>query len=190
MTPAVTDQIESVPTVQSREVAAKPPPHRKPGMVLPSEEITVGSVLLRRGAILPVVLPMDSGRVGDWDLVRGLGGYAVERKLRGAGWHFFFMVPEVEGFAVGFDRQKTFAKALARTVRAVEVTGFNAVEIVATKRTEWLGMHYVKVTAHPRHARHSPFLHDPDVHYFPKRLWDFKRVLGVRSRQAAQLKAI
>src|SRR5574337_534833 len=90
MTPAVTDQIESVPTVQSREVAAKPPPHRKPGMVLPSEEITVGSVLLRRGAILPVVLPMDLGRVGDWDLVRGLGGYAVERKLHGAGWHFFF----------------------------------------------------------------------------------------------------
>ena len=190
MTPAVTDQIESVPTVQSREVAAKPPPHRTPRMVLPSEEITEGSVLLRRGTTLPIVLPMDLGRVGDWDLVRELGGYAVEGKLHAAGWHFFFMVPEVEGFAVGFDRQKTFAKALARTVRAVEVTGFNAVEIVATKRTEWLGMYYVKVTAHPRHARHSPFLHDPDARYYSKRLWDFKRVLGIRSRPARQVKAI
>lgn len=131
-----------------------------------------------------------SGRVGDWDLVRGLGGYAVERKLQAAGWHFFFMVPESEGFAIGLDAQRTFAKALARAVRAVELTGFNAVEIVATKRRQWLGMYYVKVTAHPRHAHHSPFLHDRDVRYYPKRLWDFKRIPQVRSRQAAQLKAL
>ena len=190
MTPAVTGQIESVPTLQSIEVAGKPPPHRKPKMVLPSEKITVGSVLLRRGTTLPIVLPMDFGRMGDWDLVRGLGGNAVERKLHTAGWHFFFMVPEIEGFAVGLDPQRTFAKALARTVRAVEVTGFNAVEIVATQRRQWLGMYYVKVTAHPRHVRHSPFLHDPDVHYYPKGLLDFKRIPHVRSRQTEQLKAI
>ena len=190
MTPAVTDQIQPVPSVQSREVAAKPPPHRKPGMALPSEEIRAGSVLLRSGVALPIVLAMDLARVGGWDLVRGLGGYAVERKLHTAGWHFFFMVPAIEGLAVGFDPQRTFAKVLARTVRAVQVTGFNAVEIVAVKRKQWLGMHCVKVTAHPRHARHSPFLHDPDDHHYAKGLWDCKRIPQVRSRQAAQLKAI
>jgi hypothetical protein len=147
-------------------------------------------VLLRKGIALPIVLSMDLERVGDWGLIRGLGGYAVERKLHATGWHFFFMVPEIEGFAVGLDPQRTFAKALARTVRAVEVTGFNALEIVAVKRRQWLGMYYVKVTAHPRHARHSPFLHEPDVHYYPKGLWDFKRVPQVRSRHAAQLKTI
>lgn len=185
MTPAVTDENESVPTVRLREVAAKPPPHPEPTVVLPREEITVGTVLLRKGTVLPIVLPMDLGRVGEWDVVHGLGGHAVERKLHAAGWHLFFMVPEAEGFAIGLDAQRTFSKALARTVRAVEVTGFNAVEIVATKRKKWLGMYYVKVMAHPRHARHSPFLHDPDVHYYPKGLWDFKRIPQVRSRQAA-----
>ena len=99
-------------------------------------------------------------------------------------------MPGVEGFAIGLDAQKTFSKALARTVRAVEVRRFNAVEIVATKRRQWLGMYYVKITAHPRHARYSPFLHDPDVHYYLKGLWDFKRIPQVRSRQEAQLKAI
>ncbi len=190
MNSTLIDQIESVATLQPREVAAKPPPHPEPTLVRPGEAITVGSVLLRKGTTLPILLPMDLGRVADWDLVRGLAGHAVERKLHAAGWHFFFMVPEIEGFAVGLDPQRTFAKALARTVRAVEARGFNAVEIVATKLRQWLGMYFVKVTAHPRHARHSPFLHDPDVHYYPKGLWDFKRIPQVRSRQAAQLKAM
>jgi len=100
------------------------------------------------------------------------------------------MVPEVQRFAIGLDPQKTFSRALARTVGAVEATGFNAVEIVAVKRSEWLGMRYVRVTAHPRHARNSPFLHDIDRHHYSKGVWDFKRVLQTRSRQARQVKGI
>ena len=85
MNSTLIDEIESVQTVQPSEVAAKPPHHPEPMVVLPREEIAVGTVLLRRGTTLPIVLPMDLGRVGEWDLVHGLGGYAVERKLHAAG---------------------------------------------------------------------------------------------------------
>jgi hypothetical protein len=177
-------------TPQASKVAAKPPPLLKPTLVAPRELITTGSVLFKTGTFLPPALEVPLRRVGDWDLIRGEDGFAVERKLRQAGWHFFFMVPAVEASAFGLDSRKTFAKALRQITRTVEARGFNAVEVTAVKQRQWLGVQYVSITAHPRHVRNSPFLRDLDPHHYPKGLWDFKQIFTVRNRQAAQIKAM
>ena len=132
-----TNRLERVLTPESREVAAKPPPQLKPELIVLPERIAVGSVLLMPGLFLPPALRVALTRVGEWDLVRGHDSFAVDRKLSQAGWHFFFLVPAVEASAIGFDAQKTFAKALRRITAAVEAGGFNAVEVTAVQRRQF-----------------------------------------------------
>jgi hypothetical protein len=33
---------------------------------------------------------------GDWSVVKGLDGFALDRKIRAAGWNFLFMAAEVK----------------------------------------------------------------------------------------------
>ena len=183
-------RIGRVPAPGSMEVAAKPPPQLKPRLIAPPKYFTAGSVLFKRGTVLPPTLVVKLTPVGGWDLVRGDDGFAVERKLRDAGWQFFFMVPAVEASAIGLDPRKTFANALRKIARAVDERGLNAVEVTAIERRRRLGLHYVRITAHPRHVRNRPFLRDLDPHRYPVRLWDFKRIFTVRNRQASQIKAM
>ncbi|HEU5401457.1 MAG TPA: hypothetical protein VFU86_08875 [Terriglobales bacterium] len=185
-----TRRMGRVLTPESRGAAAKPPPQLKPELIVLPERIAAGSVLLMPGVAVPSTLRVALTRVGEWDLVRGHNGYAVDRKLSQAGWHFFFMVPAVEASAIGFDAQKTFARALRRITGAVEADGFNAMEVTAVKRRRWLGLQYVSITAHPRHVRNSPFLHDPDPYHYPKGLWNFTEIFTVRNRRASQIKAM
>jgi len=183
-----TKRIGQVPA--PREVAAKPPPQLNLKLIESPERITSGSVLIKAGTVLPLTLGLKLARLGDWDLVRGDDGFAVDRKLREAGCHFFFMVPAVEASAIGLDVRDTCANALEKVTRAVSERGFNAVEVTAITRRVWLGLHYVRITAHPRHVRNSPFLRDLDPHHYPAGRWDFKRIFTVRNRQASQMKAM
>ncbi len=177
--------IRFAPIPQPREGAAKPPPQFKPTLVVRPEEITTGSVLLKKGTSLPVVLRTNARRFGDWEMVSELDGFGVERELRQSGWHFFFLVPAITAASIALDRQRARAKAIRRITQAVDASGFNAVEITAIEQKSWLGIHYVSITAHPRHVRNSPFIRDLDPHHYPKGLWDFKRIFDVRNRQGA-----
>lgn len=179
------------PTRQASKVAAKPPPLLKPALVAPRELIiTTGSVLFKTGTFLPLALSAALRRVGDWEVVCGEDGFAVERRLRQAGLHFFFMVPAVEASAFGRDSRKTFTKALRKITHTVNKRGFNAVEVTAVKQKQRLGVQYVSITAHPRHVRNSPFLRDLDPHHYSTGQWDFKQIFTVRNRQSPQIKAI
>lgn len=147
-------------TPQPTEVAGQPPPQLSPTLVEHREEITAGSVLLKNGTALPFVLHMSAGRFGDWEVVSGLDGSAIDRKLRQSGWHFSFIVPAAEANAIGLDPQKTVARALRRITRAVEARGFNAVEVTAIRQKKRLGIQWVSITAHPRDVHNSPFIGD------------------------------
>jgi hypothetical protein len=184
------NEIERVPTPESTTVAAKPPPQLSLAPIAAPEPISPGSVLFKSGTVFPPTLGLKLKPVGSWDLVRGHDGFAVDRKLRTAGWQLFFMVPALEASAIGVDTRKTFDTALRKITRAVDERGFNALEVTAIKRWRWLGLHYVRITAHPRHVRNSPFLRDLNPHHYPVGRWDFKRIFTVRNRQASQMKAM
>jgi hypothetical protein len=173
--------------LQAGEVAAKPRPQPKLRLMAPPERITPGSVLFKTGTVLPAALDLKLMQVGNWDLVGGHEAFAVDCKLSEAGWHFSFIKPALKASAIGFDLRNAFAKALRVITRAVEARGFNAVEITAVKRRRWGRVHYVSITAHPRHLRNGPFLRDLDPHHYPKGLWDFKRIFAVRNRRAMEM---
>jgi hypothetical protein len=134
-----------------------------------TDEIKVGTVLIKEGTLLPESLQLESESYSKgWRLVKNLDSSGMDRKLCEAGWTFFFMAGDVKATAVGSDLEKMTRRALKRVVGSMKSDRFNCLEIghVAAKR--FLGLPYVTVSAHPRHIQESMFL------FHTKRLaeWD------------------
>ncbi len=154
------------------------------------DEIRAGSVLIRPGTALPRGLDLRLRRAGNWNLFAGLNSSELDRLIRSEGWHLFFLVPPVEASGLGVGRGSAFRKALNGVVRQVEAKDFNAVEIVGIRTRRLLNVDYVRIRAHPRHVRDSPFLRDLDPHHRAAGMWNSLRIFEVRNRKAAQVKGI
>ena len=147
-----------------------------------TEEIVAGSVLIKSSLRLPQSVRFASKRYGSWKLLAGVDGFAAERKLSEAGWNFFFVVPEIRRSALSSNRSKALRRALKKIVSATEAQNSNALEIVRVTTQRFLGLHYTKVVAHPRHIKGSSFLRDLDPYHVSRNVWDFKRVLKRRAQ--------
>ena len=161
-----------------------------PVVIATAEDVRPGSVLIKRDAQLPQSVYFESRQYGQWKVLTGANGFAVETTLSQEGWHFFFMVPEIRVGAVSASYTKALRAALRKAYSAVEVQNFNALEIAEITAKRFLGMHYVRVVAHPRHVKHSPFLRDLDPHYVARNLWEFKGISRRRAQMASTSKAI
>ena len=84
--------------------------------------------------------------------------------------------------ALSSNRSKALRSALKKIVSTTEAQNFNALEIVEVTTRRFLGLHYAKVVAHPRHIKRSPFLRDLDPYHVSRNVWDFKRVLKRRAQ--------
>src|ERR1700745_502954 len=101
-----------------------------PVVLATPHDISVGSVLIKSDAALPQSVRLDSKRYGAWKLVTGTDGGGFERTLLEAGWHLFFMVPEIRVSALSANRNQAIRAALRKALVAVEAQNFNAVEVV------------------------------------------------------------
>jgi len=106
------------------------------------------------------------------------------------GWHFFFVVPEISFSALSFHPGRALRAALKKVFAGVKAQDQNALEIVEITRKRFLGLNYVRVEAHPRHIKGSPFLRDLDPHYVPRNTWNFKGVLRRRAQIGGTQKGI
>ena len=95
---------------------------------------------------------------GNWNLVRTLDAFALDRKIRGAGWNFFFMAAEVKAMFSGAVGAKKIENALHRIFRKIRRQPFNALEITGIVRKRFLGVPYTIVSAHSRHIQQSCYL--------------------------------
>lgn len=154
------------------------------------DEIQTGSVLIRPGTSLPPGLDLPLSRVGNWNLLAGLQPSELDRLIRAQGWHLFFMVPAVYASGLGASRRSAFRKALAGIVRQAEGKKLNALEIADIRVRRVLNLHYVRIAAHPRHIRDSPFLRNLDPHHRVEGVWNSTRLFEIRNRKVAQVKGI
>ena len=118
----------------------------------------VGTILIEDGTPLPGVLEFETEPYSNgWTSVKNLNGYALERKIREAGWTLFDL-GQIKASGFGIDGDKATGSAVARLVAKAGSDNFNSLEIshIATKR--FLGFHCVTVTAHERHLQNSMFL--------------------------------
>jgi hypothetical protein len=81
----------------------------------------------------------------------------LEKDLRDAGWHFFWISGEVQGWAVTWDQEAAFTTALCKALRKVE-RRFNAAEIIRGEHRAFLGAHFCRFRIAMRHIQQEPVL--------------------------------
>jgi hypothetical protein len=124
-----------------------------------ADKIKTGTILIKEGALLPDSLRFESEPYSKGlRLVKNVDSRGLDRKIRDAGWTFFFMAGGVNATAVGSDLEKTTRKAIKKVIASMELDGFNCLEIAQVAAKRFLGLPYVTVSAHARHIQESMFL--------------------------------
>lgn len=124
-----------------------------------ADEIKTGTVLIKEGALLPEALRFEGEScVPGWRSVRDLNGYALDRKVREAGWTFFFLAGEIRTIAFGADEQSTVRRAMRRILANPRSKQFNSLEITRVASKRFLGLPYMRVGAHTRHVQEGLIL--------------------------------
>ena len=125
------------------------------------EEVQVGTILMSEWPPflgLPSEGPESAPYTGQWSVVKGLDGFALDRKIRAAGWNFFFIASEVKVMFLGSLGAKKIQHALHRILGKVSRQHFNGLEVTGIVAKRFLGLPYSIVSAHSRHVQQSCYL--------------------------------
>ena len=124
-----------------------------------ADKIKTGTIFIKEGALLPESLRFESEPSSKgWRLVKDLDSRGLDRKIREAGWTFFFMAGGANVTAVGSDLEKTTRRAVKKVLASMKSDRLNCLEIAQVVVKRFLGLPYVAVSAHPRHIQESMFL--------------------------------
>lgn len=121
--------------------------------------LEVGTILIEERPLITKFLGLESEPCsGKWRVVRGLDGFALDRKIHAAGWNFFFMAAEVKVMFFGALGRTQIQNALQRILAKVRPQSFNCLEITGIVANCFLGVPYATVSAHSRHIQPSCYL--------------------------------
>jgi hypothetical protein len=123
------------------------------------QTVQVGAILVKGSTLTPELLGLEIEHYSEnWNLVRPLDGFALDRKIHGVGWNFFFIVGEVRAMFFGAIGAKKIQNALHRIFEKVIEKPYNALEVTAIVQKRFLGLPYTIVSAHSRHIQQSCYL--------------------------------
>jgi hypothetical protein len=118
--------------------------------------IQVGTILLNQSKLMTDSFALETSPYsGNWSVVEGLDGFAVDRNIHAAGWNFLFMAGEVKAMFWGALGPKKIQNALRRILEKVKQQQFNGLEVTGVVARRFLGMPYSVVTAHSRHVQQT-----------------------------------
>src|SRR5271166_3827833 len=121
-----------------------------------AQEVQVGTILMSQ--LSPQFGVESEPYSGHWRVVEALDGGALDRKIRAAGWNFFFIASEVRVMFLGALGAKKIQDALRRILVKVSGQHFNGLEVTGIVAKRFLGVPYAIVSAHSRHAQKSCYL--------------------------------
>jgi hypothetical protein len=132
------------------------------------QEVQVGTILMSEwppflGLGLPSQGLEREPYSGQWSVVKALDGFALDRKIRAAGWNFFFIASEIKVMFLGSLGTKKIRHAMHRILGKVSRQHFNGVEVTGIVAKRFLGLPYAIVSAHSRHVQQSCYLDSADV---------------------------
>jgi hypothetical protein len=127
------------------------------GIMMPT--VKVGTILIEERPLITKFLGLESEPCsGKWSVIRGLDGFALDRKIHAAGWNFFFMAAEVKVMFFGSLGRIKIQNALERILAKVKPQSFNCLEVTGIVTKRFLGVPYATVSAHSRHIQPSCYL--------------------------------
>jgi hypothetical protein len=116
----------------------------------------VGTILIDERPLITQLLGLESEPYsGNWSVVKTLDGFALDSKIRAAGWNFFFMAAEVKVMFFGALGTKKIQNAVKRILAKVRHQNFNGLEVTGIVAKRFLGVPYATVSAHSRHIQQS-----------------------------------
>jgi len=125
--------------------------------------IQVGAILTNESPLMTQTFGIETVPCsGNWKLVNGLDGSALDCKIHAAGWNFFFMAGEIKGMFLGALGAMKIQNALQRILEKVKPQHFNGLEVTGIVAKCFLGVPYSVVTAHSRHVQRSCYLDNAD----------------------------
>ena len=121
--------------------------------------VQAGTILIDAQPFMTQVLKLESEPYcGDWSVVKHFNGFTLDRKIRAAGWNFFFMAAEMKVMFFGTLGAQRIQNALKRILAKVRHQNFNALEVTGIVAKRFLGVPYATVSAHSRHIQQSCYL--------------------------------
>lgn len=140
-----------------------------------TKELQVGTILISESPQLldlQTDLQKDLNKEhysGSWSIVGKIDGSTLDRKIRRAGWNFFFIASEVKTTFWGGIQAKKIESALQRILGKVKEHNFNGLEITGIVAKRFLGMPYAVVTAHSRHIQQNCYLDGNEARLLSRR---------------------
>jgi hypothetical protein len=132
------------------------------------QEVRVGTILMSEW---PPVFGLESEPYsGHWSVVQALDGFAIDRKIRAAGWNFFFIASELKVMFFGALGAKKIRHALNRILGKVGQQHFNGLEVTGIVPKRFLGLPYAIVSAHSRHVQQNCYLDGAEARLLSQRL--------------------
>ena len=121
-----------------------------------------GSVVILSGTEVPTSVQLKVRNYWKaWKLVRQWSGHAFGLELRKAGWNFFFIAGEMQGYWIGRDNEHTVKRATERALAGVKRGAYNCAQVSEVLPGSFLGIPYIRVTLHSRHVQRGNQLDSP-----------------------------
>lgn len=121
-------------------------------------QIQSGAMMMREGLLLPDAAHIESASYSPtWRTMTALDSFGVERKLRDAGLHLFFMAGELKVTALGRGAN-TIRRGITRVLARGRKQALNCMQIAQIKPASLLGIPYVVVRAYSFHIQKDAML--------------------------------
>ena len=120
--------------------------------------VEVGTVLIEgQPPRVAEVLGLESEPyLGNWSVIKVLDGFALDKKIRAAGWNFFFETDEVKVMFFGGISTANVQDALKQILgKKVRRQNFNCLEVTGIVAERFWAIPYVTVSALSRHIQQS-----------------------------------
>ncbi len=127
------------------------------------ETIKTGTILMQAGTLTPESLRKETESYSlGWDVIRNSDG-GLDRRIREAGWNFFFMAARIQVIVWGRQTEKLLMRATKRLIAKANPAGFNCLQLTELSDRHFLGIPYVHLSAHCRQIQHSSLLQERAV---------------------------
>ena len=125
-----------------------------------SNSVRVGALFMQTGTLIPQSLGVETEACSpSWELITNLNGDSFDRKVRNAGWSFFFLASNIRVITWGHWTDKLVGKAVRRVLAKARPAQFNCLEVTELSARRFYGIPYVHISAHSRHIQEGMVLH-------------------------------
>ena len=106
-----------------------------------SQPVHVGTILVEDLPLITQTMQLETEPFSEnWRMVKYCDSFALDRKIRAAGWNFFFMAARVQVMFMGPIRSSKLKNALIQILKKTKHENFNGLEV-----TQIITKHFLRI---------------------------------------------